>query len=70
MSVRGVSFHVGSGGCSFDNYKRALQDSETLFNLAEAKGMPSMDILDIGGGFSTESNYSQNQQFTFELIAP
>ena len=24
MNIRGISFHVGSGGCSFENYKRAL----------------------------------------------
>ena len=70
MKIRGVSFHVGSGGVSFENYRNALKDSETLFKLAESKGMPKMDILDIGGGFSTESNYSQNQEYTFDVIAP
>jgi ornithine decarboxylase len=40
VNLRGVSFHVGSGGCSFQNYKKALKDSEDLFGLAEAKGMP------------------------------
>ena len=29
-----------------------------------------MDILDIGGGFSTEFNYDQNQEYTFDVIAP
>lgn len=28
LSVPGVSFHVGSGGCSFSIYKRALEISE------------------------------------------
>ena len=52
MSLRGVSFHVGSGGCSFEAYEESIDNSKYIFELAKAKGMPNMDILDIGGGFS------------------
>ena len=52
MRVRGVSFHVGSGGCSFEAYEDSINNSKKVFELAKAKGMPDMDILDIGGGFS------------------
>jgi len=59
MIVRGVSFHVGSGGCSFLAYKSALIDSQAVFELALSRKMARMDYLDIGGGFSTNStNYS------------
>ena len=34
MKVRGVSFHVGSGGCSFKAYKDAIEDAKTVFKLA------------------------------------
>ena len=52
LKVRGVSFHVGSGGCSFEAYEESINNSKAIFNLAKSKGMPDMDILDIGGGFS------------------
>ena len=52
MSLRGVSFHVGSGGCSFDAYSDSINNAKSIFEMAKAKDMPDMDVLDIGGGFS------------------
>ena len=52
MKLRGVSFHVGSGGCSFAAYSDSIKNAKSIFEMAKAKGMPDMDVLDIGGGFS------------------
>jgi ornithine decarboxylase len=52
MRVRGVSFHVGTGGCSFSAYGDSIKNCKFVFELAKKKGMAEMDILDIGGGFS------------------
>ena len=67
MKVKGVSFHVGSGGCSFQAYKDAILDAKCVFQMAQEKGMPAMDILDIGGGFSMNA---EDPQHNFDVIAP
>jgi len=51
LNLRGVSFHVGSGGCSVQAYKDSIQNAKRIFGLANEKKMKPLDILDIGGGF-------------------
>lgn len=48
----GVSFHVGSGGCSPDVYRTSLEGAHSIFEKAVSLGMPPLTLLDIGGGFS------------------
>ena len=67
ISLRGVSFHVGSGGCSFDAYKKSLKETKVIFDVAKNMNLPDMDIIDIGGGFSKNSRDKQNN---FEIVAP
>ena len=67
MKVRGVSFHVGSGGCSFKAFKDSIQNAEQVFQMANDLSMDEMDILDIGGGFSMSASDKQNN---FDVIAP
>ena len=50
LTVRGVSFHVGSGCFAPDAYAAAVDRAAAVFELAEASGL-KMDVLDIGGGF-------------------
>ena len=66
LKVRGVSFHVGSGGCSFNSYYESILNAQIIFNMAKLKGMPEMDILDIGGGFSMSSCHPENN---FNVVA-
>lgn len=68
MVVRGVSFHVGSGGCSFETYEESINNAKIVFDLAESKNMQKMDILDIGGGFS-QNCYHQPEN-DFKIVAP
>jgi diaminopimelate decarboxylase len=35
MKLRGVSFHVGSGGCSFQAYKDSIENTKSIFETAE-----------------------------------
>lgn len=67
MRVRGVSFHVGTGGVSFLPYKTSIDNAETIFREAAKLGMKPMDMLDIGGGFSTEAHNPANN---FQNVAP
>jgi ornithine decarboxylase len=67
MRVRGVSFHVGSGGCSFNEYRNSIINAQTVFEMVKNKGMPEMDLLDIGGGFSM-SNTDPEKNFGY--VAP
>ena len=67
MKVRGVSFHVGTGGCKFDAYRISIDNAKTVFEMAEQKNMPAMDLVDIGGGFSSNAD---NSEYNFEKIAP
>jgi len=39
MTVRGVSFHVGSGGCSFEAYEKSINNAKFIFALAKEKGL-------------------------------
>lgn len=67
MKVRGVSFHVGSGGCSYEVYEEAVKNAKLVFEMVKARGMPELDLLDIGGGFSmTAANPLNN----FNIVAP
>jgi ornithine decarboxylase len=70
MKVRGVSFHVGSGGCSYDAYERTLKGAEQVFSMAKQIGLPAFDILDIGGGFSESLTNHSNPDYYFPKVAP
>jgi len=50
LSVRGVSFHVGSGCYSADAFVDAVESAAFVHRLAADAGAP-MDIVDVGGGF-------------------
>lgn len=54
LNVVGVSFHVGSGASDPAAFLRAVQDARSVFNQAERHGF-SMQTLDVGGGFSSET---------------
>ncbi|TGO58383.1 hypothetical protein BOTNAR_0182g00210 [Botryotinia narcissicola] len=59
LNVVGVSFHVGSGASDPLAFRKAVQDSHTVFEQARTYGY-YMHTLDVGGGFCTE---------TFEVMA-
>lgn len=50
LSVRGVSFHVGSGAKNPAAFTAAIQSARHVFDLGLALGF-EMDTLDLGGGF-------------------
>ena len=52
LRVKGVAFHTGSGGVTFDTYRSSLINARKVFDMAEKMGMKKMDFLDIGGGFT------------------
>lgn len=50
LSVRGVSFHVGSGAKNPAAFTAAIESARHVFDLGLALGF-EMDTLDLGGGF-------------------
>lgn len=52
LSVHGVSFHVGSGCKNPGVYETAIETARYAFDTAELLGFPSMELLDIGGGYT------------------
>lgn len=51
IRVRGLSFHVGSQATEPTKYVEAIRACTNLIAEALLAGLPSLDILDIGGGF-------------------
>lgn len=52
LRIKGVSFHVGTGGVCFETYLSSIKNARMVFDLAEKLGMEKMDLLDIGGGYT------------------
>ena len=52
IKIKGCSFHVGTGGVVFQEYEQCIRDVRKIFDMAEEKGLPKMDLVDIGGGFT------------------
>jgi ornithine decarboxylase len=61
MTIVGVSFHVGSGACNPDAFMDAIIQARELFDIASEKYGYSMNILDIGGGFSLQNVEAMSQ---------
>jgi ornithine decarboxylase len=51
VRVRGLSFHVGSQATDPSKYIEAIQACTNLIAEALLAGLPSLEVLDIGGGF-------------------
>jgi ornithine decarboxylase len=51
VSVRGLSFHVGSQVADPAKYVEAIGACAEIISAARAAGVADLDILDIGGGF-------------------
>lgn len=51
VRVRGLSFHVGSQAADPSMYVQAIQACTNIIGEALLAGLPSLDVLDIGGGF-------------------
>jgi ornithine decarboxylase len=56
VRVRGLSFHVGSQATDPSKYIEAIQACTNLVAEALLAGLPSLDVLDIGGGFPVAYN--------------
>ena len=66
--IKGVAFHVGSGGVTFEIYKASILDSRQIFDKAEKMGLKKMDFLDIGGGFSLASDQPTCPEKKFDHV--
>jgi len=58
---------VGSGGSGFDSFRRTLKHTQHVFDSWHRLSGKHMDVLDIGGGFTS---ISSNPMSNFENVAP
>jgi ornithine decarboxylase len=56
VRVRGLSFHVGSQATDPSKYIEAIHACTNIVAEALLAGLPSLDVLDIGGGFPVAYN--------------
>lgn len=70
ISVKGVSFHVGSGCGDPQAYVTALEDARAVFDAAEKLDMPKCSVVDIGGGFPGSDEFSETMNLpTFKQLS-
>lgn len=55
LKVVGVSFHIGSMSHNSQAYKSAITAAKSVFEEAARLGMPPMNVLNIGGGFTADT---------------
>jgi len=67
LKIKGVAFHTGSGGVTFTSYNESLLNTRKVFDQALQLGMPPLEIVDIGGGFTM---VSPEQEKNFDFVAP
>lgn len=53
LNVSGVSFHIGSGATLVQAYRGAIEAARNVFDTASQLGLPRMQVLNIGGGFTS-----------------
>jgi ornithine decarboxylase len=68
IRVRGLSFHVGSQATDPGKYLEAIEACKNLIAEALLAGLPSLDVLDIGGGFPVP--YHESVMPIEEFCAP
>ncbi|THG17835.1 ornithine decarboxylase-like [Camellia sinensis] len=68
LKVEGVSFHVGSKASNSAIYRDAIAAARDVFEAASQLGMPSMQVLNIGGGFKDNSLFSEIGKTVNEAI--
>jgi len=56
VRVKGLSFHVGSQATDPAKYVEAVQACTNIMAEAVLAGLPSLDVLDIGGGYPVAYN--------------
>uniref|UniRef100_A0A2N9FLH9 ornithine decarboxylase n=1 Tax=Fagus sylvatica TaxID=28930 RepID=A0A2N9FLH9_FAGSY len=59
LTVTGVSFHIGSGATHSRAYQRAIAAAKTTFETATRLGLPRMRVLNIGGGFTADTQFNE-----------
>lgn len=68
VRVRGLSFHVGSQATDPAKYVEAIHACTNIVAEALLAGLPSLDVLDIGGGFPVP--YTEAVMSIDEFCAP
>ncbi|KAM3304470.1 ornithine decarboxylase [Capsicum chacoense] len=58
LTVSGVSFHIGSGDADSNAYLGAIAAAKQVFETAAKFGMSKMNVLDIGGGFTSGNQFA------------
>lgn len=54
IRIKGLSFHVGSQALEPNKHVEAIRACAEIIGEAARKGLPSLEVLDIGGGFPVD----------------
>ncbi|MCE3049853.1 Mitochondrial 2-oxoadipate and 2-oxoglutarate transporter [Datura stramonium] len=57
LRVSGASFHIGSGDADSHAYPEAIAAAKAIFDTAARLGLPQINLLDIGGGFTAGQQF-------------
>ncbi|XP_062098363.1 ornithine decarboxylase-like [Humulus lupulus] len=59
LTVRGVSFHIGSGSTQSAAYRGAIEAAKIVFETAARVGFQQLKVLNIGGGFTSGEPFEE-----------
>lgn len=68
IRVKGVSFHVGTGGVQAQAYIPCLENVKKIFEQNIELGYEPMDLVDIGGGYSFVCSAAKNQSIENNFV--
>ncbi len=68
INVKGLSFHVGSQTVDPDKYVQAITSCKAIIDRVAELGLPTLSVLDIGGGFPVK--YAQEVLAIDEFCRP
>lgn len=59
LAVVGVSFHIGSGAAETGAFSAAIAAARGVFETAVRLGLPPMNVLNVGGGFTAGPQFDK-----------
>ncbi|XP_065880611.1 ornithine decarboxylase-like [Euphorbia lathyris] len=59
LNIAGVSFHIGSGCTNPMAFRAVIASTKQVFDMASRLGMNSLQILNIGGGFTATPKFEE-----------
>eukprot|EP00708_Paratrimastix_pyriformis_P002621 GAFH01001372.1.p1 GENE.GAFH01001372.1~~GAFH01001372.1.p1 ORF type:complete len:371 (+),score=53.21 GAFH01001372.1:123-1115(+) len=69
ISIEGVSFHLGPGGCNYQTFSEAVRHAIGIVKLARGMGHTQAKILDVGGGMVDNDSINEVARGFADVLA-